>query len=330
MIKLKRRGAVSAPSTEQGAAPTPQDADATIETWTRRSELLRKATTAGIFACLACAPIALGVGVWNAAHPATAVASQGVMTAGVDERGRVSAYGRDAVVAWLGAAQGQEAVVQEWFPTSTLQLPVSAPKLSDPMVVSADAVAAHRWNVRVAVTVNGVREFLQVPVAYNPTTTAMGALTLPSPVPGLVRGRRLENPVSQNVPTTSDLGRTLTGFAQSFAAGQGDVTRYTSPNSPVVAISPAPFSTVTITGLSSDVPIPLDRGPHEGGTAQILVTAQATGKQTGMQTVTWTLTVRVRAGRWEVATLDSVPGVRGTTPAVVASNPSPSIPSTPK
>ena len=54
----------------------------------------------------------------------------------------------------------------------------------------------------------------------------------------------------------------------------------------------------------------LDLPKPAPGTAQVELTADATVKQ-GTQHVSWLVTVRVRAGRWEVVTLDSVPGVRG-------------------
>lgn len=319
MISLKSRhrgGATRAPGPAQADADENVDVgserapDALVETWTRRNELIRKGMTGLLFAAIACGPIGAGLAAWQHAHPAAATIASSEARGGVDQQGRVGLFARDAVVAWLTATQGHEDQLKGWFPmAAAVSLPATAPKVADAQVASVDWVGAGQYSARVAVTVAGVRQYLQLPV-YITDSGAMSVLAMPQPVAGMRGVEAPATPLVQKVSLSQELAVTMQGFVTAYAAGNGDVTRYTSPGSTVASITPAPYSAVKLTSVSSDVPIPTDRDPREGGTAQVELTADATGKQ-GTQHVSWLVTVRVRAGRWEVVTLDSVPGVRG-------------------
>lgn len=307
-------------SDAQDATETENPSPALIETWTRRNEISRKIFTGLLYGALAAGPIALGLGGWNMTHNTAAVATTTNHTA-VDQSGRVGLFARDAVVTWLTATQGHEAQLKGWFPMATNALPTKTPKVSDAQVASVDQVGTGQYNARIAVTVGSARQYLQVPVYISPTG-GMATLAMPQPVAGMRGIDAPENPLVQKVSLNQDLAITMQGFVAAYAAGNGDVTRYTSPGSTVAAIAPAPYTTVKLTSVSSDVPIPTDRTPREGGTAQVELTADATGKQ-GTQSVSWLVTVRVRAARWEVVTLDSVPGIRSAVaPQNSSTNPS--------
>lgn len=313
ILKSRHRGgATRAPEpdsnqiADHATEPAPT---AVVETWTRRNELLAKATTGLLYTALAAGPIGLATAGWVITHQTPTTQTTTTQTS-TDQRGRIGLFARDAVVAWLTATQGHEDQLKGWFPMATGPLPTSTPKVSDPQVASVDRVGAGRYSARVAVTVGVVRQYLQVPVLIT-DTGAMAALAMPQPVAGMRGAESPENPLAQKVPLSQDLALTMQGFVSAYAAGSGDVTRYTSPGSAVAAITPVPYTAVKLTSVSADVPIPTDRAPREGGTAQVGLTAEATGKQ-GTQSVSWLVTARVRAGRWEVVTLDAVPGIRGT------------------
>lgn len=293
-----------------------------LETWTNRNRLITRATTAGLVLAIALAPAHL---VYDLVTPDQAAVASPTSTTNSslrDQKGRVGLYARDAVVAYLSATQTQSAEVKAWFSMFQGSLPEKAPKLSDPVVASADMIAPDRWTVRVAVTVGGVRQYLQVPVAVDPASGAISTMALPQPVPGPLTGAAVKTEMSEGVSPSSSLGITLSGFTAALAAGQGDITRYTSPGSTIAAIAPRPFEKVAISSITSDVAIPTHRDPHEGGTAQVMVRATGTGQQVGTQEVSWVLTVKARAGRWEVFSLDSVPGIRsGATPSEPTQSP---------
>lgn len=319
-VSFNRRGRVpggesvpqgsTAPHEEPSADAEPVPSGATGESWTRRNELLRQASTIGLWGLILSGPAALSLYGAQALRPAVAAAPVVSSSTEVDERGRVSLFARDAVVAVLSAKQGEESTVKAWVPMAVGVLPAKAPQVSDPLLVSADEVSPHRWSVRLAVGVNGQRQYLQLPVAFDPVSGSATALAEPQPVSGVPVGSRSDDPLRRAFPLTSDLGKTLGGFVSAYAAGQGDITRYTAPGTTIQAIAPAPYRTVKLTNLKSDVAIPLDRLPREGGTAQVLIAADATTADKVTQHVSWVVTVKVRAARWEIASLDSVPGVR--------------------
>lgn len=328
ILKSRRRdGATSTPehtqdvvSDDPAGMETERPSPALIETWTRRNEISRKIFTGLLYGALAAGPVALAIGGWNMTQQTAAVATTANHTA-IDRSGRVGLFARDAIVAWLTATQGHEAQLKGWFPMATNALPTSAPKVSDAQVASVDQVGDGQYNARIAVTVGAARQYLQVPIYISPTG-GMATLAMPQPVAGMRGIDTPENPLVQKVSLSQDLAITMQGFVAAYSAGHGDVTRYTSPGSTVAAIAPAPYTTVKLTSVSSDVPIPTDRTPREGGTAQVELTADATGKQ-GTQSVSWLVTVRVRAARWEVVTLDSVPGIRSAVaPQNSSTNPS--------
>lgn len=343
LLKLKKPAAAEPVADDLTTQDTPlvEAAEvAPVEKWTRGRSLARRGTSAAIMGALLCGPAAAGVLLWDRylAPVPVQIQSSGAPTTLVDERARAGLYGRDVVVMWLTAVRGQERLLTSWLPpASNTVLPEKAPSVSDPVVASTDQVAPHQWAVRVAVTIDGQRRYLQLPVLFDPAIGSATGLALPQPVGATPVGDLVQNPLTVQVSTSTDLGQMLAGFVSAFAAGQGDITRYISPGAPIMAIQPAPYQSVRLVSLASDVSIPTNRAPREGGTAQVLVVAQATDAKKRVQTVSWVLTVRARATLWEVASVDAVPGVRTGAPtaASAVSTPQisaagPSSPSTPK
>lgn len=131
----------------------------------------------------------------------------------------------------------------------------------------------------------------------------------PTPVPApaqLPEPAELDYP--ERIDVYSELGKTLEGFAQSYAAGQGDVSRYLSPDSKIRSVSPTPYTRVHLTDLRSD------SDPAEvpaGDPMRVLVQAEAELESSSddRQAVSFALTVREREGRWEVTAVDPAPAI---------------------
>ena len=131
----------------------------------------------------------------------------------------------------------------------------------------------------------------------------------PTPVPApaqLPEPAELDYP--ERIDVYSELGKTLEGFAQSYAAGQGDVSRYLSPGSKIRGVSPTPYTQVHLTDLRSDS----DPGDVPAGEPmRVLVQAEAELESSSddRQAVSFALTVREREGRWEVTAVDPAPAI---------------------
>jgi len=121
--------------------------------------------------------------------------------------------------------------------------------------------------------------------------------------------------------------------------GTGDVTRYVSPGTSITSVAPAPYSAVRVLEVRTDQdlrdsPMVVPRGSD----LHVLVTAAATVSAEQQITVQYPLTLKVRASRWEVASLDPAPltnaqprpSLTGTTAAGVPTlAPSSAVSSTP-
>ncbi|MDH6129798.1 conjugal transfer protein [Kitasatospora sp. GP82] len=183
--------------------------------------------------------------------------------------------------------------------------------------------------------------YFQVPVATAPAGGgAMGYVALGMPaevsaqprvqVPGLVYG-----PLRPALPS-DPLTQAATAFLGAYLTGAGELDRYLAPGTELTAISPAPY-----TGLAVDeLAVEGEQGgdavasvPGDGTRVRLLVVLRATGRDGMRVPLTYALTLRARAGRWEIAALDGAPAEapvsRPATPAATspsrpaAANPSP-------
>ncbi len=107
----------------------------------------------------------------------------------------------------------------------------------------------------------------------------------------------------------ASLTQTVAQFLGAYLAGAGDVTRYVSPAAPVpvTAIAPPAYTKVNVDEILTDTQVDGTSAPAEGGQLRVLVdaTAVTSGKQTSE--VNYTLTLRARAGRWEIYSIDPAP-----------------------
>ncbi|WP_345475981.1 conjugal transfer protein, partial [Microbacterium pseudoresistens] len=123
---------------------------------------------------------------------------------------------------------------------------------------------------------------------------------------------------NQNVPASDPLAQSISSFLQAYAAGVGDITRYTAPTANIVAIAPAPYAAVKaqdFKATTEPVATPADGATILTLTRVLLVTAS--GQQVAAD---YTLVLKARAGRWEVSEINpditTKPTTKPTTNAV--------------
>ena len=162
------------------------------------------------------------------------------------------------------------------------------------VTVAAEAVAT---DPEADVEQVGVRYFS---VGVVETTTGWIATGLPALIPPPPRATAPELLIGRfdGLDGAPGLEEMLPRFLAALLTGDGELTRYTSPSSPIVAVQPPPFTSVEVlrTGLV-ETPDGIEvaalvRGIDADGRAQILEYA---------------LVVEQRDGRWEVSRLLPAP-----------------------
>jgi hypothetical protein len=103
---------------------------------------------------------------------------------------------------------------------------------------------------------------------------------------------------SAQAPAQGDpVADTATHFLQALLAGQGEIGRYLAPGATVTPVTPAPFSQVSVTGLSvANIGTPAGAAPR----LEALVGVEATDSAGRVMELTYTLDMTRLLGRWDV------------------------------
>lgn len=123
--------------------------------------------------------------------------------------------------------------------------------------------------------------------------------TAPAAVPVVVDIRRA------TAPDMAPLAETLNGFFAAFLTGVGDVRLFSSPESVVRAVSPAPFGRAEVFELGWS-PVP---GIDDPSLRLARVTVDA-HSPSGSQRLEYSIVMAERDGRWEVSQVLHAPVVR--------------------
>jgi hypothetical protein len=132
------------------------------------------------------------------------------------------------------------------------------------------------------------------------------ALSPPEAVQPPGQGADLALGYTMSCPTDSPLATVSSGFLTAFLTGTGDITRYTSPNSAIAALTPAPFTGVTTLSVKSD-----DSGCGTASTSsrvQVMVNPKTSAG--AVPTLAYSLTMIRPAGVWQVQSIDPIPLLR--------------------
>ncbi len=167
------------------------------------------------------------------------------------------------------------------------------------VTVAAEVVATDTDGEGRPVWVPVGTRFYSVGVAETESGWAITGLPslLPAPVgataPELLIDRR------GGLDTAPGLEDMLSRFLAAFLAGDGELTRYTSPASPIVAIQP-PLS------VAAEI-VEAGKVETSDGVTQVAVVVLATDNAGRTQILEYALVVELRDGRWEVSRLLPAP-----------------------
>ncbi|MFD0509289.1 conjugal transfer protein [Streptomyces chiangmaiensis] len=173
--------------------------------------------------------------------------------------------------------------------------------------------------------------YFQVPVAVGPAAggaTGYIALSMPAEVAAPARIKTPEliyGPVQQAVPS-DPRSQAVTQFLDAYLTGSGELDRYLAPGTQLAAINPAPYTAVAVDRMQ----IEGDQGseptttvPADGTRTRLVVTVRATDHDRVRLPLAYALTLKARAGRWEIASLDGSPSPALPAPSIPAPTPHP-------
>ncbi|GGP80728.1 conjugal transfer protein [Streptomyces melanogenes] len=294
----------------QSEAAAPMAAGARLEAMRRRVRFSRVA----VWTAIAAGPIALGVAV--ASIPATveaapAAKSTAVRTAAaaIDPGG----YAQVFVSAWLRSSADDETsaqarLVQSMAPDVDLPNP-AVDAQSAPQSVSAVRSAQRAdgaWAVTVAAQLpNGSVRYYAVPVASDRT----GSSFTVTGAPGVVAGpARAELPKSSSYAMTvpeGHLSSAVGEFLTAYLTGAGEVDRYLAPGVKLTAVTPPPYTSVSVKQvLAVEEAAAAEQVAADDTTVRVLVRVEARDAA-GRWPLAYGLTLKARSTRWEVAALES-------------------------
>ncbi|MFF7358313.1 conjugal transfer protein [Streptomyces filipinensis] len=295
------------PSRSEAAAP--MAAGARLEAMRRRVRLSRVA----VWTVIAAGPIALCVAVASApttvaAAPTAKPTAARTAAATADPGG----YAQVFVGAWLRSSanddtSAQARLAQSMAPDVELPDP-AADAQSAPQSVTA-VRSAPRANGAWAVTVaaqyaNGSVRYYTVPVAADSAGSSFTVTGAPGVVAGPARADIPKSPYAVTVPE-GDLSSAVGQFLAAYLTGAGEVDRYLAPGVKLTAVSPAPYTAVSVQQVSAvEEAAAAERMPADGTKVRVLASVEARDAS-GRWPLAYELTLKARSGRWEVAALES-------------------------
>ncbi|MDX3762921.1 conjugal transfer protein [Streptomyces sp. AK02-04a] len=291
-------------------AAAPMAAGARLESMRRRVRLSRLA----VLTAIAAGPVALCVAV--ASTPTTVQAATSSKPAAV-RTAAVAAdpggYAQLFVSLWLrssadDATSAQARLAQSMAPN--IELPAPAPAAgaqSKPESVTAVRSAQREggtWSVTVAAQyADGSVRYYAVPVAADPVATSFTVTGAPGLVAGPARTEVPKSSYGVTVPE-GDLSSAVGEFLAAYLTGAGEVDRYLAPGVRMSAVSPAPYTTVSVQQVFAVEEAAAGKVPADGTKVRVLVQVEARDSG-GRWPLAYELTLKARSGRWEVAALES-------------------------
>lgn len=164
---------------------------------------------------------------------------------------------------------------------------VTAPQQGDKPV---EVWTPRWWQVVVRVDNSGGISVVGLPTPIAAPASASGNLNL-----------GYSKPVN-----SQEASATVSEFLQAYLTGVGEVSRYTTPGSSILPVTPAPYEQVSVQEIRSDVDL-TDKTIRKNGAKAHLSVVARTSSGKSAQTTTYFLTVKARDGRWEIESIDQTP-----------------------
>jgi hypothetical protein len=275
------------------------DAPAQVEGWTNGGRLRTNAITALILGALLVVPTAASLALSGGQTVPAAAKRDETPTA--SSQARAGEFATGYVKAWL-APSGPNAL--DTYYRGVLTVPADQPpKLGQVTIADIQPAGTGRISVTVAADVDNARRYFDVPLQV--TADSVTALGLPAPAAAPTRSQGPRLAYDEDVLRSGPAGQAMSAFLNALLAGQGDISRYTSPGLNVVAVSPAPYARAELQTARS---IGTEPAPtKDGSRLQVLATAVLTDAGKRRFLAGYALELTTRGGRWEVSSQQLAP-----------------------
>ncbi|MFJ5779290.1 conjugal transfer protein [Streptomyces sp. NPDC093094] len=291
-------------------AAAPVAAGARLQTMRRRVRLSRTA----VWALIASGPLALTLALTTdptVVEAAGAHTPARVRTAAVAQASDPSGYAQLFTDAWLRSRAGDAQTAQARLAQSMapdVELPDAATAQPVPQTVTAVRSAQHSddaWSVTVAVQyADGRLLYYAVPVAADADGRSFTVTGAPAVVAGPGRAKTPASPYGVAVPD-GDLSTTVAEFLAAYLTGAGEVDRYLAPGATARAVSPPPFTTVSVRQLTAvEETATAEVVPADGTRVRVRASVEARDRA-GRWPLSYDLALTARSGRWEIASLNT-------------------------
>jgi len=364
--KADEQRAAEAESWDQENEQSPEASAADLDetgwkTCSAHMSVIARLVRVGAWALVASGPVFGVTALLGSPSPAQGVAKPATSPTPASSTGPAG-FAQLFVAAYLEAGQGTERELAPYYsgPVALSAKPGTR-EVTRSTVVASREVQPGYWSITVAADVTaqddkgkanrlGVQYFrvgvqAKGPAAAGGTaksvTTGAGyaATSLPAQVsaPAALKPGALKYESDRGTSSADPSVETAKEFLSAYLTGTAELDRYTSPSVPLRAITPAPYTAVKVTGVKDDSSGPgQQKVPADGTELHQLVEVEATDQAGNDTPLSYALTLRSRASRWEVASIDDAPALRAgsapsaaphtTTPETPAATPSPSGP----
>jgi hypothetical protein len=297
------------------AAKAPREARGSSGTYAR--SLATKAGTVALAFCVVSGPLAL-LGSFTPREQVVQAATAGVEGL-TSEQQAAGEYALAFVTSWLAATREQPGDLGSYIDVRQVEKSLSeeAWAYRDAAIASVD-VAEDAGSATVIVAANvretkfdddgeGVdvwpRRYFQVAVVLD--GASLRAQTLPTPVAAPEQAEAPATRYNEILTTADPAGAAVVEFLTAYLTGTGDITRFISPDATIRPVQPALFVQLQPEEIRSDEAA--EESPRDGDTLHVIATVNAANVDSRVLTTSYALTIVARAGRWEVASIDTAP-----------------------
>ncbi|WP_051715407.1 conjugal transfer protein [Streptomyces sp. NRRL S-475] len=302
---------------------------------------LSRLVRAGVWALVVSGPVLGTLAFLSSSAPAQGAAKPAAAATPASPVGPAG-FAELFVSAYLQAGQGTERDLAPYYSGSVaLAVKPGTRTATQSTVIASREVQPGYWSVTVAADVTahddkgkstrlGVQYFRVGIQATGPAgaggteqgaTAGYAATSLPAQVaaPAALKPGGLAYETDRGSSSADPSVETARGFLAAYLTGTTELDRYTSPGTRLQPISPAPYAAVKVTGVQDDSSSSgQQKVPADGTVLHQLVQVDATDQAGSPVSLSYALTLKSRAGRWEVASVDDAPAIRASSPPSAA------------
>jgi hypothetical protein len=302
---------------------------------------LSRLVRAGVWALVVSGPVLGALAFLSSSAPAQGAAKPAAAASPASPVGPAG-FAELFVSAYLQAGQGTERDLAPYYSGSVaLAVKPETRTATQSTVIASREVQPGYWSVTVAADVTahddkgksmrlGVQYFRVGIQATGPAgaggteqgaTAGYAATSLPAQVaaPAALKPGGLAYETDRGSSSADPSVETARGFLAAYLTGTTELDRYTSPGTRLQPISPAPYAAVKVTGVQDDSSgSGQQKVPADGTVLHQLVQVDATDQAGSPVSLNYALTLKSRAGRWEVASVDDAPAIRASSPPSAA------------